>query len=975
MRTFAKKITSILLVTSLENAQAHHFHLKSAPLETQCFARPTFTSAPPTTQVLDSSNIESSTEKPIVSEHEYMCALGTYYNLTCDQVWEAHELFEETRLKDTEPPLAPDAPYLIEPKTHRVWLTSPENPKEVPVDQLSFYEKSLQFYVGKPFEHHFWCNGAHLIPETIAAIQHFNVFVSIHDITEIFENFTNKNLFKKLMKDQFFAFAANILRQEIVLQVGGLYMDIGLEQTQDLTPYFQKYEGLLFSSIWNFMIDTVFGAKKGSPLLLKSLTLKREFPYVLPILPVKPDPKEHIIQRLNSFHAWRVIMAQMEGQLPPIVITDFAENFVYHGFESWSPYKEAFTVDYFPKEDSKAIAYEKPMVSAGQYFCNIATNYNIKCPQLWAAQGLREDAFNTYRNDPIPDDAPFLIEPKTHRIWFTSPDAPKEVPTDRLAFYANSLQFYKDKSFEHHFWCNGAHLIPQTIKIIKQFVPPVIIHEIIEVEDTFITKPLFRSFLKDRHFSKASNLARQELLLKFGGLYADIGLEQLKDIEEYFKKYEWISVVWKWLDIYIFASQMNSPTLRSSLNFINQMPKLVALSSVAPAAKSCLSFTSTDAWRLSWALEKDPKNSTGFLYEGVEVKHHGLASWYSGELGTPNWRDSIECSYYENFYFNEQTAIRLKNRSSIDVTSNKPINIFFDYVSARGFLWYKTPELPMSYYIMDIVFDVLKDFGKVSVVQTAEEANLVIVLPHFKKGKTYQGEHQGKAVIGISGETYVFDPQIVTLSMAFNHIEHERYLRFPFYLFKFKEEISPEALRSTELLQMHSEFCGYLTSEVVLWSPWGFREGTQLRDVLFKKLSEYKSVKSGGKNLNNIGTVVPHNKTQEWLSQFKFVICYENQSYDGYITEKVFNAYYAGAIPIYYADRSVLKDINHKAIIFAPDFENEEALIEHIIKVDNDDALYRSIWEEPLMVDPYYSYDAYQQRLREKLAKHIIPYL
>ena len=271
---------------------------------------------------------------------------------------------------------------------------------------------------------------------------------------------------------------------------------------------------------------------------------------------------------------------------------------------------------------------------------------------------------------------------------------------------------------------------------------------------------------------------------------------------------------------------------------------------------------------------------------------------------------------------------------------------------------------------MDIFENTLRSLGTLLFVSSAEEANIIIVMAYAKMGHLYQGEYKDKIVIAFSGESFTYAPNLVTLSFGSSHMTEKNYLRLPLYVLRFREELSPLFKRPQELLSKHKNFCGFLVSN-------GHQtkglDGVMARDRVFQSLSNYKQVISGGGHLNNIGGAISYSQTKTWFSQFKFVICYENSSHDGYMTEKVFNAYFAGAVPIYYADRSVLKDINPKAIIFAPDFESEEALIEYIKKVDQDDALYKSIWDQPLMIDPYYSYDAYQRRLQEKITEFIIP--
>ncbi|MBK1988879.1 hypothetical protein A0J48_015260 [Sphaerospermopsis aphanizomenoides BCCUSP55] len=45
------------------------------------------------------------------------------------------------------------------------------------------------------------------------------------------------------------------------------------------------------------------------------------------------------------------------------------------------------------------------------------------------------------------------------------------------------------------------------------------------------------------------------------------------------------------------------------------------------------------------------------------------------------------------------------------------------------------------------------------------------------------------------------------------------------------------------------------------------------------------------------------------LRDYKFIICFENSREDGYITEKIFSAFYAGGIPIYFGAPDISKHI------------------------------------------------------------------
>jgi hypothetical protein len=206
------------------------------------------------------------------------------------------------------------------------------------------------------------------------------------------------------------------------------------------------------------------------------------------------------------------------------------------------------------------------------------------------------------------------------------------------------------------------------------------------------------------------------------------------------------------------------------------------------------------------------------------------------------------------------------------------------------------------------------------------------------------------------------------LSMGFDYIDEPNYIRIPLYYMYYGPKVSTEYSRGT-CSPDKKYFACFLVSHGGIDSEENEKkyDGCVARNRLFHKLSLYKKVASGGKFLNNIGKVVPNKETNEWLSKCKFVIAHENRSYEGYITEKPFQAYYAGAIPLYYSHPSAIKDINPNSIIYAPNFSSEDELAEYIKKVDNDDDLYCKIWNEKIITNPDRNYESVKAKLSEKL--------
>jgi hypothetical protein len=75
----------------------------------------------------------------------------------------------------------------------------------------------------------------------------------------------------------------------------------------------------------------------------------------------------------------------------------------------------------------------------------------------------------------------------------------------------------------------------------------------------------------------------------------------------------------------------------------------------------------------------------------------------------------------------------------------------------------------------------------------------------------------------------------------------------------------------------------------------------------------------------------------EIISAYKFNVCFENISYPGYITEKIFDAFLAKTIPIYYGAPDISRFIPSNTFIDASKFKKVDYLIEYISKIESDE--------------------------------------
>ena len=117
------------------------------------------------------------------------------------------------------------------------------------------------------------------------------------------------------------------------------------------------------------------------------------------------------------------------------------------------------------------------------------------------------------------------------------------------------------------------------------------------------------------------------------------------------------------------------------------------------------------------------------------------------------------------------------------------------------------------------------------------------------------------------------------------------------------------------------------------------------RIEFFHQLSKYKQVDSGGRFLNNIGGPVADK--MKFISDYKFVISFENSASPGYTTEKLIEPMLVNSIPIYWGNAAVGKDFNTASFINISNSEDYKEAIEKIMELDKDDEKYMAMAAQP----------------------------
>ena len=205
--------------------------------------------------------------------------------------------------------------------------------------------------------------------------------------------------------------------------------------------------------------------------------------------------------------------------------------------------------------------------------------------------------------------------------------------------------------------------------------------------------------------------------------------------------------------------------------------------------------------------------------------------------------------------------------------------------------------------------------------------------------------------IQYSGEVHYNNPELFDINIIPGNHTNKNVITIPYMLTPLLyHNIDLNVLTKPRKLTNHKKkFCLFAVSN----------PNNEKRNNFFHSLSEYKRVDSCGKVLNNLGRRCPgetHMSPEffEFITDYKFMICFENSSLPNYLTEKVYNAYSNGTIPIYWGCPNIEEYVNMSSILYLkPNYTNEDlaALIRNVIALDNDDELYRNKYESVFLKD------------------------
>ncbi|WRF37687.1 fucosyltransferase [Helicobacter pylori] len=279
--------------------------------------------------------------------------------------------------------------------------------------------------------------------------------------------------------------------------------------------------------------------------------------------------------------------------------------------------------------------------------------------------------------------------------------------------------------------------------------------------------------------------------------------------------------------------------------------------------------------------------------------------------------------------------------------------------------WFNGPKE----FKASVLYFILKQRYKIILHQNPNEPSDLVFgnpLEQARKILSYQNTKR----VFYTGENEAPNFNLFDYAIGFDELDfNDRYLRMPLYYaylhykaMLVNDTTSPYKLKADSLYTLkkpshkfkenHPHLCALIHNESDPLKR-GFASfvasnaNAPIRNAFYDALNSIEPVAGGGSVKNTLGYKVKNKN--EFLSQYKFNLCFENSQGYGYVTEKILDAYFSHTIPIYWGSPSVAKDFNPKSFVNVHDFKNFDEAIDYIKYLHTHQNAYLDmLYENPL---------------------------
>lgn len=546
---------------------------------------------------------------------------------------------------------------------HRIWLTNPAEPVEMPASMMHFYLESLDQF-SSPWKHFFWCLNPQDIPQTVRTLADRGV--AIVPVSEIYQRMIARDLFDVYLVYGHFTLASNILRQEILNDSGGLYADAGVEILMDPRIFMGNYQYILSlkpTGEWHYYLDHDVCAACPKSLLqgifLGRLGKLQAMPDIFRAHLESPESQVNLVRPPHLMLAIDEILKGKPVSDAGFLFLDGGVVFNRNGQSSWAhgkfgsrPIKDLtlniLNVVAPPSYNSILRSWNELWAPRGYISCVTQILHpeewsslegNIRKKRIVALQKAQRRLLNLKDSARTEGGIPLI----THRIWITPSDNPHEVPDTFLEKYFQSLKSQAG-DWRHFFWCIDPEKIPQTIKKLEVSGKKIEVHVLSEIFPIMRGKFIFDFYMTHALWALAKDIMSYNIVWEHGGLYSDMGLELKEDISSYLRAFD---VVFSnnqfYPDMSLFALRVRDPAFDLYLSYLEALKtRIPAQHQGWPLQRA---FDLHNAGGLIYFIDELMPPDTALLLapDGSFFKRNGIGSWkgIEGKFGSRGVSDPI----------------------------------------------------------------------------------------------------------------------------------------------------------------------------------------------------------------------------------------------------------------------------------------------------------------------------------------------
>lgn len=184
------------------------------------------------------------------------------------------------------------------------------------------------------------------------------------------------------------------------------------------------------------------------------------------------------------------------------------------------------------------------------------------------------------------------------------------------------------------------------------------------------------------------------------------------------------------------------------------------------------------------------------------------------------------------------------------------------------------------------------------------------------------------------------------LCLGFDYLDAPNYLRFPYWIVAlFNNAYTVQAIQQkigniNATLTAKTDFCALICH----------KDETGMRTQIYQAINSINTVSCASSFKHNDDRLWREFKQDKhtYLQSFEFNICPENSNREGYVTEKLFEAFQAGAIPIYWGSNNQPEPglVNPQAMLLWDPHSDNAELLETVQRLHRSPELYQKFQQQ-----------------------------